>query len=144
MSVSRPSDYVYPSLWTPCRAMTTANLTATYTPESPNSGINATLSNAGALAALVIDGVTLRVNDSVCVANQTSTLQNGLYEVLNAGSTSSAWQLIRRGDFQTSSQLRAGMHTPIGAGTVHGGHMAMLVEPLPALIGTDAVTFVAP
>jgi len=124
--------------------MTTANLTAVYNPAFPNSGINATLTNSGGLAALVIDTVTLNLNDAVLVANQTAPAQNGIYEVLVPGSTSSAWQLIRRGDFQSGGQLRAGMHAPIGAGAAHGGHMAMLVEPVPQVIGTDPVTFVAP
>jgi hypothetical protein len=121
--------------------MDTANLAGLYQPVTPNSGIGATLTNNGSLAALVIDGVTLNFNDSVCLIAQTAASQNGLYEVVNPGSTTAAWQLIRRGDFQQFEQLRGGMHCAIGAGSANGGHFAVLVEPLPGVVGTDPVTF---
>lgn len=140
MSASR-GDYVYPAALSPCRVKTTANLASVYMPVFPNSGIGATLTSTSA-GALVIDGVTLNFNDSVCVANQTVAAQNGLYEVANAGSSVSTWVLVRRGDFQTGFQLKAGMFTSIGAGAAGAGDFVVLVEPLPFNIGIDPVTFV--
>jgi hypothetical protein len=139
--INRPSDYVYPSLFTPCRVLDTSNLAGTYFQPIANSGIGATLSNNGSLAALVIDSVTLNQGDAVCLSAQSAPAQNGLYEVLNPGSTSIAWVLIRRSDMQTGGQLRGGMHAPIGAGTANAGKFAVLVETLPNVFGTDAITF---
>lgn len=141
MSISR-SEYVYPGALTPVRLLSTANLAGNYVPQTPNSGINATLTNNGSLAALTIDSVVANNGDYVCLSAQTDATQNGMYEVLSAGSTSSAWSLVRRGDFQVASQLRAGMFTTVGAGTANHGKLVTLVEPLPAVIGTNNVVFV--
>jgi hypothetical protein len=60
-----------------------------------NAGVGATLTNAGAQAALVIDGVTLSVSDRVLVLAQASAFQNGVYTVTNVGSGSTNWVLTR-------------------------------------------------
>lgn len=135
------SDYIYPSLFTPVRVMDTSNLAGTYNQPIANSGIGATLTNNGSLAQLTIDSVALNVGDCVCLQAQSAAAQNGLYDVVNNGSTTVAWILRRRADMQVGTQLRAGMHAPVGAGTANGGKMAVLVEPLPANFGTDAITF---
>src|SRR5258707_232167 len=58
-----------------CRVATTGALTVTYNNVSVSpSGVGATLTNAGAQAAIVIDGVTLSVNDRVLVKNQAAAL----------------------------------------------------------------------
>jgi hypothetical protein len=60
-----------------------------------NSGVGATLTNAGTQTALVIDGVTLSVSDRVLVLAQASAFQNGVYTVTNVGSGATNWVLTR-------------------------------------------------
>ena len=55
------------------------NLTVTY--DNGTAGVGATLINAGTQAALVIDGVTMVVNDRVLIYEQTDQTQNGVYTV---------------------------------------------------------------
>ena len=60
-----------------CRAGTTADLSATY--NNGSSGVGATLT-ASSNGAIVIDGVSLSVNDRVLVKNQTTkAAENGIY-----------------------------------------------------------------
>ena len=81
---------------TPVRVETTGNLNATY--NNGASGVGATLTNAGTQVALVIDGVTVNVNDRVLVYLQTNQTQNGIYVVSNTGSGSTNWVLTRATD----------------------------------------------
>src|SRR3990167_3951895 len=67
-----------------CRVGSTAALTVTYS--NGSSGVGATLTNAGALAALSIDGVALAIGNKVLIKDQASTFQNGVYEVTVIGS----------------------------------------------------------
>jgi hypothetical protein len=63
-----------------------------------NSGIGATLTNAGANAALTIDGITLSVSDRVLVYNQANAVNNGVYVVSNVGNATVAWIMTRSSD----------------------------------------------
>src|SRR5579871_3428451 len=82
---------------------TTANLNATY--NNGASGVGATLVNAGALAALVIDGNSVNVNDIILVKDQSLPAQNGLYIVTNPGSGSVAWVLERSLNYNMIAQI---------------------------------------
>ena len=90
---------------------TTAALTVTAT--------TTTLTNSGTLAALVLDGVTCTDGMRVLVKNQTSTAQNGIYTVTNAGSASVAWVLTRAADADTAAEI-AGAVVTVDQGTVNG------------------------
>ena len=83
----------------PVRVESPINLTATY--NNGSSGVGATLTNSGTQAALVIDGVTVSVNDRVLVYQQTTQTQNGIYTVTNVGSVSTNWVLTRATDANT-------------------------------------------
>lgn len=98
-------------------AATTANLNATY--DNGTSGVGATLTNAGANAALSLDGVSLSVSDRVLVKNQTSALQNGIYTVTTVGDGSTAWVLTRAADFNTSAEIQGGDFTFVTGGTLY-------------------------
>lgn len=80
----------------PVRVESPVNLTATY--NNGTSGVGATLTNAGTQAALVIDGVTLSLNDRVLIYQQTDATQNGVYYVSDVGSASTNWVLTRTTD----------------------------------------------
>jgi hypothetical protein len=87
---------------TPVRVESPTNLNATYNqPGGAGVGVGATLTNAGAQAALVIDGITLSVNDRVLIYTQTNAIQNGVYVVTNVGSGSTNWILTRSSDTDT-------------------------------------------
>jgi hypothetical protein len=65
------------------------------------AGVGATLTNAGAQVALVIDGVTVSADDRVLVYEQTDQTQNGIYVVTDVGSGSTNWVLTRSSDADT-------------------------------------------
>jgi len=86
----------------PVRVESPTNLNATYNqPGGAGDGVGATLTNAGTQAALVIDGVTLSVNDRVLIYTQTTQTQNGVYVVTDVGSVSTNWILTRSSDTNT-------------------------------------------
>lgn len=84
---------------TPVRVESPTPLNATY--NNGASGVGATLTNAGTQAALVIDGVTVAVNDRVLIYTQTNATQNGVYVVTDVGSGSTNWVLTRSSDTDT-------------------------------------------
>jgi hypothetical protein len=92
-------------------AATTAALTVTAT--------TTTLTNAGTMAPLVIDGVTLAVGQRVLVKDQATAAQNGIYSVTNIGSTTVKWVLTRAADADTSAEI-AGAVITVDSGTTNG------------------------
>jgi hypothetical protein len=66
-----------------------------------NAGIGATLTNAGAQAALTIDGVLMTVAKRVLIYNQTNAYENGVYTVTTVGTVSTNWVLTRATDADT-------------------------------------------
>jgi hypothetical protein len=84
---------------TACYASTTANLNATYS--NGTSGVGATLTNSGALAAFTTDGTSPTTTSRILVQFQTSAAQNGIYTVTTVGSGAVAWVLTRATDFNT-------------------------------------------
>jgi hypothetical protein len=121
-----------------CNVATTASLTATY--DNAASGVGATLTNSGALAALAIDGITLAVGNTVLVKNQASSFQNGIYTVTVAGSLSVAWVLTRATYFDQAIDIDQGDCFTIGNGA-QNAKTQWLQTALVAVIGTDAITF---
>lgn len=83
----------------PVRVESPINLNATY--NNGTAGVGATLTNAGTQTALVIDGVTLSLNDRVLIYQQSNQTQNGIYVVSNVGSGSTNWVLTRSSDADT-------------------------------------------
>lgn len=121
-----------------CAVATTANLTATYL--NGASGIGATLTNSGALAALVIDGISVSTNDRVLVKDQSTTFQNGIYTVTNAGSGAVAWILTRATDYDQPSEIKPGTLVVINTGTVNA-LTSWLETATVSAVGTDPVLF---
>ena len=83
----------------PTLAATTGNLNATY--DNGSAGVGATLTNAGALAALTIDGVSLSTSDRILVKNQSDATENGIYIVTTVGDGATAWVLTRDVSYDT-------------------------------------------
>lgn len=124
------------------RATTTGNLTATYA--NGTSGVGATLTNSGAQAALVLDGVTLATNDRVLVKDQTTGFQNGIYVVTNAGSGATNWVLTRATDTDSNSptvEVGPGMFVFVEEGTANSDNGFVCTTNGAITIGTTAITW---
>ncbi len=128
---------------TSCRAGTTTALTVTYS--NGTAGVGATLTNATTQAALVLDGVTMAVNDRVLVKDQASTLQNGIYTVTNIGSGASNWIMTRATDYDqaASNEVAEGSYTIISEGTVNAANLYVETGQGPFTIGTTPIVFSA-
>ena len=100
----------------PCRVATTASVTI------------ATALNAGD----TIDGVTLAEGDRVLVWAQSSSSQNGIYQV---GTTPG-----RAADFDSGAEV-LGAFVPILAGTVYGGQVFRNTNTTAPVVDTDDITF---
>ena len=128
----------------PAVAATTANLTATYA--NGVSGVGATLTNAGAQAAFVVDGYTAALNDRILVKNQSAPAENGAYTVTTLGSGSTNWVLTRSTDMDTAGsgadQVGPGDYFFVIRGTQNAGTSWVVTTPLPITIGTTPITFV--
>ena len=135
MTVQTSQYNVFQQL-TSVRVARTTNLAGVYINGPLNNGVGATLT-APTPAALVIDSVTLSLNDRVLLCAQTNANENGIYVV-----TSTDWVLTRASDQQNIEQLKTGQFIPVGAGTANSGDIWVLVEPLPAIFGVSAMTFV--
>lgn len=75
---------------------TAGNLNATYS--NGTAGVGATLTNAGTLAALTLDGILMTVGKRVLIYNQTNQFENGVYTVTTVGDGSTPWVLTRATD----------------------------------------------
>ena len=60
-----------------------------------NTGVGATLTNAGANVALSIDSTPLALTNRVLVQGQTNQVENGIYTVTTVGDGSTPWVLTR-------------------------------------------------
>jgi hypothetical protein len=127
---------------------TTANLTATY--NNGSSGIGATLTNSGALTALIVDGHTYTSGDvtagsRLLVKNQTDQTQNGVYVVTNQGSGSTAWVLTRASDYDTSgtgiNEVDQGDYILVIYGSTNANTAWIQQTPLPITIGSTSIVF---
>lgn len=130
---------------TSCRVGTTAALTVTYA--NGTAGVGATLTNAGAQAALEIDGITLAVNDRVLVKDQAAPndFENGIYVVTNVGSGATNWVLTRATDYDAAAtnEVVEGSYTIITYGTVNSTNMFVETGAGPFTIGTTPIIFSA-
>jgi hypothetical protein len=112
-----------------------------------NPGVGATLTNSGALAALVIDGVTVSASQRVLLLGQSTGAQNGVYVVTDPGSGAVAWVLTRSTDMNkyipgSSSGMGAGDYVFVTQGTTNFGTSWVLSSPTDEIIiGTDSVSF---
>lgn len=122
-------------------AGTTADLTATYA--NGASGVGATLTNSGTLAAFTTDGYSAAVNDRILVKNQTTTFQNGIYTVTTVGSGSVAWVLTRATDFDqpAAAEVAAGASVIIVNGTTLAASNWVETGQGPFTIGTTPIIF---
>lgn len=116
------------------RVATTADLSATY------NNSNGTLT-ANANGAIVIDGVTLVLNDRVLVKDQTTQTQNGFYKVTTVGSGSAAFVLTRTPDANEASEITGGAFTFVEEGTANADNGYVATHNGIPTLGTTNITF---
>jgi hypothetical protein len=123
----------------------------TVTYNNGSSGVGATLTNAGAQAALVVDGVTMTATDvsnatRILIKNQVSGAQNGVYVLTNQGSVSTNWSMVRSTDMDTAGtgagKINAGDEFYVTGGVSQATTSWIQTTPLPITVGTTALTFV--
>ena len=129
----------------PVRVEQEGNLTATY--DNGTSGVGATLTNAGTQAALVIDDITMVVNDRVLIYEQTDATENGVYTVTNIGSASTNWVLTRATDADSyapsdPNALAQGSGFFVEEGTLGAGEKYVCNTVGTITFGTTDITFV--
>ena len=120
-------------------------LTVTY--NNGTAGVGATLTNAGTQAALIIDGITMVVDDRVLIYEQADATQNGVYVVTNIGSGSTNWVLTRSSDTDTSgnqddSSLDEGSYFFVEEGDTGAGESYVCSTVGTITFGTTDINFV--
>ena len=131
-----------------CQYASTANFTAAY--NNGVSGVGATLTNSGALAAFAIDGYTFvspgDIGKRVLIKDQTTASENGVYTVTTVGSGAIAWVLTRATDFDTAgtgaNQIDAGDFFYILNGTAYANTSWVQQTPLPITVGVTSIVFI--
>ena len=123
--------------------------TAAALPNSPTSsngtsGVGATLTGDSQIR-LQIDGQNVTTGNRVLVQDQSSALQNGVYDVTNQGASgSAAWVLTRATDFDGSATGRVepgeAVYTLSGGATNGGQGFVVTSTSNPHQIGTDAIS----
>jgi len=124
---------------------TTGNLVSTY--DNGVSGVGATLTSTTNGAFPTIDGVTLTStvlgSNGVLVKNQTTSAQNGRYNLTTVGDAGTPWVLTRCPLCDESSEI-PGAFTFVKSGTLFGGTgwVQTVLDPSTFVIGTDAIIVV--
>lgn len=111
-----------------------------------NAGVGATLTNAGALAAIQIDGVSLSSTNRVLVYNQVNAYENGVYTVTTVGSGAVPWVLTRATNENTYKPdsitgLGQGDYFFVQEGLTGAGESYVLTTSNPIILGTTNLTF---
>ena len=114
-----------------------------------NAGVGATLTNAGAKAAIQIDGITLSLTNRVLVYNQANAFENGVYTVTTVGTPDPGgtnWVLTRASTEDTfrpdsTSGLGQGDYFFVQEGLTGAGESYVLTTSNPIIIGTTNLTF---
>jgi hypothetical protein len=112
-----------------------------------NSGVGATLTNAGTQVALTVDGIALSVADRVMVRLQTAGEENGVYVVTTVGDGSTNWVLTRSDDANVVNPgdpdgLGTGDYFFTREGALNAGDSHVLTtEPNTMIIGYTPLTY---
>lgn len=128
----------------PVRVEAPTALNATY--NNGTSGVGATLTNAGAQAAIIIDGISLVLGDRVLVYTQANTTHNGIYTVTTVGSASVNWVLTRATDANSygpsdPAKLGTGDAFFVKEGVTGAGELYVMNTAGSITFGTTGITF---
>jgi hypothetical protein len=104
------------------------------------AGVGATLTNAGAQTAFVIDTYTAAPLDRILIKDQANTFENGIYSVTNIGSGATNWVLTRTTDFDTPVEIAPGALVGVLDGNVNKSTFWDQTQTV-VNVGVDAVLF---
>ena len=120
-------------------------------PNGAGNGVGATLTNNGANAALVVDGITLSNTARVLVYTQANAVQNGIYTVTNEGAPDTPgpgakWVLTRATDADTyvvasSAGLSEGSTVYVQSGDTGAGEVYTCNTQGTITFGSTNITF---
>lgn len=113
VNVKYVKDFFSGIIRAPVRVVSTVNEPVTHHP-GPTHELRYTVAGVRQ-----IDGVTLVVGNRVLIAGQTNAVQNGIYDVINAGTPNAI--LRRSDDFDNSSKISTGVTTSVSEGTLNAG-----------------------
>jgi hypothetical protein len=113
---------------------TLTNATGLTQPALGNPGVGATLTNAGANAAISIDSIALSSTNRVLVQGQTNQFENGVYTVTTVGNGSTAWVFTRatsedQYDPKSTTGLGYGDYFFVQEGNTAAGSAYVLTSP---------------
>jgi hypothetical protein len=123
------------------------SLNAVYVqPNGAGNGVGATLTNNGANAALVVDGVSVANTARILVYAQANAVQNGVYTVTNPGNASAQWVLTRATDADTfglasPTKLGQGDAFFVSSGNTGAGRTYIVNTTGTITFGTTNITF---
>ena len=120
-------------------ATTTVTLNAIY--NNGTSGVGATLTNAGTLAAFRTDGQSPAQNDIILVTDQTAPAQNGIYALTTIGDGATAWILTRVNYFDSAATIQPGDFVVVLNGNMYAD-TGWIETATVNTVGTDAINFV--
>jgi hypothetical protein len=131
-----------------CNYATTTSNVYTVSYNNGASGIGATLTNTGTLAAFSIDGVTMtsgNIGNRLLIKNQANAAYNGVYTLTTVGSGSVAWVLTRATDYDSSgsgtNEIDAGDFMYVLLGNTLANTSWVQQTQLPIVVGTTGLVF---
>jgi hypothetical protein len=115
-------------------------------PNGAGNGVGATLTNNGANAALVVDGISVANTARILVYAQANAVQNGVYTVTNPGNATAQWVLTRATDADTfglanPNSLGAGDAFFVTAGNTGAGRTYVCNTQGTITFGSSNITF---
>lgn len=128
------------------------NLVAVYNqPNGAGNGVGATLTNNGANAAFIADGVLVQVGDRLLIYNQSNAVQNGVYTVTVVGAPDTPgpgakWVFTRATDADTfgladPNKLGTGDAFFVTSGNTGAGELYECNTPGTITFGSTNITF---
>jgi hypothetical protein len=124
----------------PTAAVATAAALPACTYGNGTSGVGATLT-ANANGALTVDGYAVAAGDVVLVKNQSAGLQNGLYDVTQAGDGTHPFILTRDADMDTSAEFAGAYVVVENLGATLFNSFWLCSNTSVPTVGTTAITF---
>jgi hypothetical protein len=118
-------------------AASTANLTGVYL--NGASGVGATLTIT-ATGAFTLDGQAGVLNNLYLIKDQSSSLQNGIYQLTTVGGIGVSAVLTRPSNYDAPSEITAGDIVNVAFGTVNEAISFMQLSTV-TTVGTDPITF---
>lgn len=91
--------------------------------------------------AVVVDGYSMLLNDSICVRNEATAANNGIYTMTTLGDGGHAAVLTRRSDAATTGQLLALTRVPVINGNRYANRVMVLTTTGTITIGTTGQTW---